>query len=50
MFGNQYFKGVKIKNNDAMHDLKAMYNKTLAFAIKIFEDDVNEYGTFVLLR
>ena len=40
IIGNQYFVGVKIKNNDTMHDMKAIYNKTLAFAIKIFEDDV----------
>ena len=38
--------GVQIKNKDTMHDLKSMYNKTLAFAIKMFEDDVNEFGNF----
>jgi hypothetical protein len=40
------FKVLNQKNNSAMHDLKAMYEKTLDIAKEMFADRVNECGDF----
>jgi hypothetical protein len=37
----QYFKGAKIKTLSAMHDLRAMSEKTLEYAIEMFENDTD---------
>ena len=42
----QYFKGSKIKTLSAMHDLRAMYEKTLEYAIEMFENDTDDNGNF----
>lgn len=42
----QYFKVENNKILNAMHDLKAMYDKTLEFVTEIFEDDVDSDGNF----
>lgn len=42
----QYFKGAKIKTLSAMHDLRAMYEKTLEYAKEMFENDTDDTGNF----
>lgn len=42
----QYFKGAKIKTLSAMHDLRAMYEKTLEYATEMFKNDTDDKGNF----
>ena len=42
----QYLKGAKINKTRPMHDLRAMYEKTLEIAQEVFNEDVNERGDF----
>ena len=42
----QYFKGAKIKTMSAMHDLRAMYEKTLEYAAEVFRNDTVDNGNF----
>ena len=44
--GGQYLKGDKINKTRPMHDLRAMYEKTLEIAQEVFNEDVNERGDF----
>ena len=42
----QYLKGAKNNKTRPMHDLRAMYEKTLEIAQEVFHEDVNERGDF----
>jgi len=46
MIDFQYFKGAKIKTMSAMHDLRAMYEKTLEYAAEVFRNDTDANGNF----
>ena len=42
----QYLKGAKNNKTRPMHDLRAMYEKTLEFASEMFEHDTDDHGNF----
>ena len=46
MIGVQYFKGAEIKTMSAMHDLRAMYEKTLKCTAWVFRNGTDAHGSF----
>ena len=42
----QCFKGKKIKTKSAMHDLRAMYEKTLEYAADVIRYNTDDKGNF----
>ena len=42
----QYLKGAKNNKTRPMHDLRAMYEKTLEFATEMFDHDTDDHGNF----
>jgi hypothetical protein len=46
MIDVQHSKGAKIKTMSAMHDLRAMYEKTLEYAAEVFRNDTDANGNF----
>ena len=43
---DKYLKGAKNNKTRPMHDLRAMYEKTLEITKEMFADDTDENGNF----